>query len=102
MDYNSALQEVEKCGVKLQDGEKVQLRKVHGARNYAQHRAVIPELNMDKGIHGLGLQVYEAILGENFEIDLDSMIPLKWIFVFVVEEVRGSKKFRKIFKVTIT
>ena len=35
---------------------------------------------------------------ENFEIDLDSMIPLKWIFVFVVEEVRGEQRIPKNFQ----
>lgn len=78
LDYNSALQEVEKCGVKLQGGEKVQLRKVHGARNYAQHRAVIPDSIWTREYMDWVYKFMKRFCKENFEIDLDPMIPPKW------------------------
>ena len=42
LEFEQAMQEVEK-NTKIPDEEKFHLRKVHSARNYAQHRAVIPD-----------------------------------------------------------
>jgi len=75
LDYGLAMQEVEKCGVKLQEGEKVQLRKVHGARNYAQHRAVIPDSIWTREYIDWVYKFMKRFCQENFGIDIDSLIP---------------------------
>jgi len=75
LDYRLAMQEVERCGVRIYEGEKVQLRKVHGARNYAQHRAVIPDSIWTREYIDWVYKFMKRFCLENFGIDIDPLIP---------------------------
>jgi hypothetical protein len=74
LEFEQAIQEVEKH-TKLADEDKFHLRKVHSARNYAQHRAVIPDSSWTREYMDWIYNFTRKFAYNHFSINTDSMIP---------------------------
>lgn len=74
LDLFTALQETKKNGGISRDDE-VKLRLVHKTRNYAQHRARIPDWPTTKQYMVWVHMFIHKFALENFNIDIDSQIP---------------------------
>jgi len=75
LDYIGAIRELEKSEVTILKEEKVELRKVHGVRNYAQHRAVIPDSIWTREYMRWVYKFIRRFVLENFGISIESQIP---------------------------
>ena len=74
--HNSdAIQEIEKKGIIILHEEKVELKKVHRARNYAQHRAVIPNSIWTREYMNWIYKFMKRFCQENFNVNIDDIIP---------------------------
>jgi len=74
LDFFAALREVKKIeGISRED--EVKLTKVHNTRNYAQHRAVIPDSPSTRQYIVWVYEFIKRFVSENFGIDVDSQIP---------------------------
>jgi len=74
LTFEQAVQEVEKYA-KLLNEDKFHLRKVHRARNYAQHRAVIPDSSWTREYINWIYKFFRRFAEESFRINIDSRIP---------------------------
>jgi len=74
LEFEQALQEVEKH-TRLLDEDKFHLRRVHGARNHAQHRAVIPDSSWTRVYMEWTYEFIRRFANDNFGVNIDSMIP---------------------------
>ncbi len=74
LEFEQTMQEVEKY-TKLLEEDKFHLRKVHSARNYAQHRAVIPDSSWTREYMDWIYNFTRRFTYDNFGINIDSMIP---------------------------
>lgn len=74
LSFEQAMQGVEKY-TKLLDEDKFHLRRVHTARNYAQHRAVIPDSSWTREYINWIYKFFRRFAQENFGINIDSRIP---------------------------
>jgi hypothetical protein len=74
LNFEDVLKEVEKH-TKLLNEEKFHLRRVHESRNYAQHRAVIPDSSWTREYIGWIYSFIHRFSQENFSLNIDSMIP---------------------------
>jgi len=75
LGYEDAIKEVEKIGIIICREEKIELRRVHGARNYAQHRAVIPDSNWTREYMEWVYNFMKRFCQDNFNINIDNLIP---------------------------
>ena len=75
LDYMGAMREVEKSEVTILREEKVELKKVHGVRNYAQHRAVIPDSIWTREYTRWVYKFMRRFILENFGVNIESQIP---------------------------
>jgi len=75
LGYEDAIMEVEKNGIIILREEKVELRKVHGTRNYAQHRAVIPDSNWTREYMRWVYNFMKRFCRDNFNVNIDDLIP---------------------------
>lgn len=73
-NFEQAMQEVEKY-TKLLDEDKFHLKRVHRARNYAQHRAVVPDSSWTREYIDWIYKFFRRFTQENFGINIDSRIP---------------------------
>ena len=74
LTFEDALKDVEKYS-KILEEDKIHLRKVHSARNYAQHRAVIPDSSWTREYMGWIYHFIRKFSYDNFGLKIDSMIP---------------------------
>jgi hypothetical protein len=74
LDFEQVMQEVDKHK-KLLDEDKFHLRKVHSVRNYAQHRAVIPDSSWTREYMEWIYNFIRRFSYDNFGVNIDSMIP---------------------------
>ena len=74
LTFEEVLQEVEKH-TKLIEEDKFHLRKVHGSRNYAQHRAAIPDSSWTREYMDWTYSFIRRFSYENFGVKIDSLIP---------------------------
>lgn len=76
LTFEQALQEVEKH-TKILGEDRFHLRKVHGTRNYAQHRARIPDSSWTREYLNWIVKFFRRFAQENFGIDINIRIPLE-------------------------
>jgi hypothetical protein len=74
LEFEQTIQEVEKHA-QISGEEKFHLRKVHSARNYAQHRAVIPDSSWTREYMNWIYSFARRFTYDNFGISIDSLIP---------------------------
>jgi hypothetical protein len=74
LDFEHALQEVSKYA-QLLDEDIFRLRRVHRARNHAQHRAVIPDSSWTRVYMEWTYAFIRRFAFDNFGVDIDSLIP---------------------------
>ena len=75
LGYEDSIKEVEKIGITISREEKIELKRVHGARNYAQHRAVIPDSNWTREYMEWVYNFMKRFCQDNFNINIDNLIP---------------------------
>lgn len=80
MTYDKAIQMVEKQGISIP--ERKLLRKVHSARNEAQHRGVVASESWTR-FHIMDVSKFmRRYCAENFDLNLDELIQLTLRLVF--------------------
>ena len=75
LNFHKALEKVEQLGVFISDSEKFSLRDLHSRRNEAQHRAEIPSSPWCRKCMIQAYNFLKRFCLENFELDIDSVIP---------------------------
>ncbi|MGA2683221.1 MAG: hypothetical protein ABSF44_15650 [Candidatus Bathyarchaeia archaeon] len=76
LDYGEAMKQLEENKVAISNDEKIYLAKVHGVRNFAQHRGAIPDSLSTCEYLKWVCRFVERFVKDNFSLDIKQVVSI--------------------------